>query len=134
MPATAADTVERLEKSRAPLERERDLVCLKTFRMMPDILVPNNTNEFRSWKLAILPTMTTFDGSRVLRSYLVDAMNVRGEHQLELKFQEHPLPQTMGILAGKLMNMSNVRHSTFGPMLETYSQECAANNVAPTAL
>ena len=59
-------------------------------------------------------------------------MKMRDEEQLQLKFQEHPLPQTMGILAGKFMNEQNFRHPTFGPMLEVYSQECLRRSFTPT--
>ena len=59
-------------------------------------------------------------------------MNMRGDEQIMLRFREHPMSQTMGILAGKFMSEQNFRHPTFGPMLETYSQECLRHSCAPT--
>ena len=59
-------------------------------------------------------------------------MNMRGDEHTRLKFWDHPMYQAMGILAGKFMNEQNFKHLTFGPMLETYSQECLRNDCAPT--
>ena len=59
-------------------------------------------------------------------------MNMRGDEQMKLKFQDHPMNQAMGILAGKFMNEQNFKHLTFGPMLETYSQDCLRIYCAPT--
>ena len=86
---------------------------------MGDIVVLNTANDFRACKVIIMPVIGTFDGSGVLRTHLVNAMKARGAAQLQLRFEEPPLPLAMGILATKFMNMTNIKHLHFGPALQT---------------
>ena len=113
--------------------QDKDLIDIKILRQYPNLCVPSSATNFRTWKMGILHGLTSFDTSGSMRNYLGAAMNMRGDEQLKLKFQDHPMNQAMGILAAKFMHDPNFKHPTFGPMLETYSQECLRNNCSPTA-
>ena len=69
---------------------EKDLICLKTLRLMGEIHVPNTASEFRAWKVSMMPYIGTFDGSGALRQLISQAMKARGAAQEKLKFETTP--------------------------------------------
>ena len=48
------------------LPNQKDLVCLKTLRQMCEIVVPTTTNDFRAWRVNVMPFLGTFDSSGML--------------------------------------------------------------------
>ena len=77
--------------------------------------------------------LNSYDNSGLMKEFLMKAMDMRGEEQLALKFGDVPLMQAMGVLGGKFMHEGCFSDSHFGPILQTYSQECLNRKYNPSA-
>ena len=117
----------------ADSKKDSDHVDLKVLRNSPLIGLPSDHAQYRSWKLAVLLGLVSFDNSGLMKAFIMRAMEMRGDDQLALKFGETPLMQAMGMLGVKFMHDGCFSHPHFGPILETYSLECLDRQCNPSA-
>ena len=154
--AGSADTIRRLQEDLAMAQRQIALLAnqgvrpvpaildgpsekeytidIKQLARLPDIHMSLAWSEFRSWIQTIVHGMVLYDTKGAMAKCCSEAVSLRGEKQQALKFREYGhLNQAMAILGSKFMNEANFKHIHFGPLLETYGNDCLKQHTSPKA-
>ena len=137
-PAYSVSALDVSQQSEAGGRRERDFIRLKDLKELKIVTLPTTASEYRGWKNASIPNITSCDISddAYLSTIVHAALAARGRAQEALKYKRggNPVPRYGRALAASLLTTQNLRHKELGLKFQSYSEECERERIALNGL
>ena len=108
----------------AAVAAEGSLVNMKLLNAATPLRLPEDASKYRAWVNGLSGWMDPWDNTAEVQQLIMSMMRCRGKKQEELKSLKTKFPQTMRILASKILHTENLTHPVLGASFNAYSQEC----------